>query len=165
MTRRIIGFLDDVKGFQVSQEFNGDRNEFKQFMQRDVDIPTWDEVCYLFADGVKTQGYSLKTTRSLIRKIEDLYKYEHVPTHLRKSIPNEQEFWIVTDTGLQLYAKYGEIDYSQLLVFKLYVRPVSVLPFAHEGTYKTHIGIIDSAKGYKDRNKTCETKIIVETIK
>ena len=165
MTRRIISFYDGFNGFWVTQEFNGDREEYKQFMQRDVNIPSWAEVCKLFADGLIKQGCKKTTFSKLVKQVEQQYGYKNQKLSLyaaKTGVPNVQEFWIATDNGLRLYAKNGKIVYP--VTAKINVCVYSGEALMGGTIFTSHVAATDYVKKRVDDGYKVETLVLASKV-
>lgn len=103
MTRRILVFNDNSK-YYVSQEFNGDKEEFIRFHGHSFVPVNWEDVVPLFND-VET----LPQFRKVIKTAEGMYGYEKCPLNIKDEVPRCEEVWMLIDGKLQLYARYDDV--------------------------------------------------------
>ncbi len=102
MTRRVIAYRSGSH-FYVSQEFNGDRAEMRQFNPKGCRIKTdWVDIPPMF-DGVTT----LEQFKDTVRRVETLYGYKAVPVEAEHDLPVTEEVWMLSCGALLVETRYG----------------------------------------------------------
>lgn len=104
MTRRIIALPLAEGKYLVSQEFNGDRNEFRKRGGSATSVRiNWPTAVARFEGVCSEQEF-----RAALRDVEAWYGYEQMEPEMVDTIPSTEEVWAVRAKHLTLVSRYSE---------------------------------------------------------